>query len=272
MTDPWADADSAADVDLLERRLEARVGLPYYRTALETALELVESQPRAAVELGCGTGATTRWLAERLGPGTEITGVDRSTGLIERAERLLASSRYREHIRFVVADASATGLPAESFDLVFAATLLEHTSQPASIVQEMARLARPGAQVVVLAQAYETLILNNPGQDRALTRRLLNAFTDGFGYPWAGREVGGWMRRAGLEDVRLETSSTAETSTSPAFLDYLGQMMRTLTLERGVVSAAELKSWLDSLNRANAHGEFFLNWSFFCWSGQRPSR
>jgi ubiquinone/menaquinone biosynthesis C-methylase UbiE len=271
MADPWADPDNAADLDLLERRLEARVHLPYYTAALETALGLVKSRPRAAVELGCGTGATTRWLAERLGPASAITGLDRSCRLIERAERLLASRPCRERIRFLVADASDTGLPAGSFDLVFAATLLEHTSQPGSVVQEMARLASPGAQVVVLAQDYETLILNNPGQDRCLTRRLLNAFTDGFGYPWAGREVGGWMLEAGLQDVRLSTSSTAETSTSPAFFDYLGKMMRTLTVERGVASAAELDAWLESLVQANATGAFFLNWSFFCWSGRRPS-
>ena len=270
MADPWADADRAADVDLLERRLEARVKLPYYRAALETALSLVGGRPEGVVELGCGSGATTRWLAERLGPGCPVIGVDRSTRLAERAVRLLAASPFREQIRFLVADAAQTGLRSSSFDLVFAATLLEHTSGPAAVVREMARLARPGGQVVVLAQDYETLILNNPRQDRALTRRLLNAFTDGFGYPWAGREVGGWMLRAGLEDVRLATSSTAETSASPAFLDYLGQMMRTLTVERGVVSSADLEAWLEDLNQANANGSFFLNWSFFCWSARRP--
>jgi ubiquinone/menaquinone biosynthesis C-methylase UbiE len=266
--DPWSDADAVGNIELLERRLETRIGLPYYAAALETALGLASGQPREVADLGCGSGATSRWLAQRL-PAARVTGLDRSARLIAAAERRAAEAGADDRVRFVVADAARTGLPEESFDLVFAATLLEHILEPAAIVAELARLCRPGGEVVVLAQDYETLILNCPGQSRALTRRLHNAFVDGFAHPWAGRAVGGWLAAAGLIEIKQQASATVETGTSQPFLDYLGQMMRTLTVERGVATEQELAGWLASLDQANASGAFFLNWEFFCWRGAK---
>ena len=60
--------------------------------------------------------------------------------------------RYaREHglanVEVMTADARHTGLPSGSFDLVHARTLLVTIPEPAEVVAEMVRLARPGGWV-----------------------------------------------------------------------------------------------------------------------------
>jgi ubiquinone/menaquinone biosynthesis C-methylase UbiE len=53
-------------------------------------------------------------------------------------------------VAVVTADARQSGLLPNSFDLVHARTLLINVPEPAEVVAEMARLARPGGWVATM--------------------------------------------------------------------------------------------------------------------------
>ena len=76
---------------------------------------------------GCGVGATTRMLAEMVGPSGHVTGVDVSPAQLEQG-RGLCNSAGVINVTFAVASAMATGLPRNSFDLVYCRFLLLHWS------------------------------------------------------------------------------------------------------------------------------------------------
>ena len=50
-------------------------------------------------------------------------------------------------VQIITADAGRTGLRSRSFDLVHARTLLINVPEPAVVVAEMMRLAKPGGRV-----------------------------------------------------------------------------------------------------------------------------
>ncbi len=61
---------------------------PLYRRARAAGIDLLRLRPGDAVlDLGCGTGLNFPLLAERLGPGGLIVGVDASTGMLGQARR-----------------------------------------------------------------------------------------------------------------------------------------------------------------------------------------
>ena len=96
---------------------------PFQRYRVEKVLGIYDPFPGERVlDLGCGWGTFEWMLAPRV---AEVVGVDFSAKSIEICERRRASARLK-NVRFVYADAGATGLPAESFDLVIAADLFEH--------------------------------------------------------------------------------------------------------------------------------------------------
>ena len=64
--------------------------------------------------------------------------------------RQLADELGLPNVEVVAADASHTGLPSASFDLVHSRTLLVTIPDPARVVAEMVRLARPGGWVASL--------------------------------------------------------------------------------------------------------------------------
>jgi len=98
---------------------------------------------RVAVDLGCGTGRTGAWL-RRHGVAT-IDGVDLTP-------EMLAVARSREiYRRLIEADVTATGLEASSHDLVTVCLVDEHLPDLRPLYAEAFRLARPGADLVLIA-------------------------------------------------------------------------------------------------------------------------
>ncbi len=97
-------------------------------------------------DLGCGVGMVTQLLAELVGPTGEVVGVDFSGAQIAQARQLLPSELAQ--VSFVEASATETGLPAESFDLVYCRFLLIHLTEPELALREMHRLLKPNGILV----------------------------------------------------------------------------------------------------------------------------
>jgi SAM-dependent methyltransferase len=91
-------------------------------------------------DLGCGVGMVTTLLAELVGPDGQVVGVDASGEQIARARELLPPGV--SNVSFIQASAADTGLPGESFDLVYCRFLLLHLTEPPQALREMHRLLR----------------------------------------------------------------------------------------------------------------------------------
>lgn len=98
---------------------------------------------RDVVEIGCGTGRNTEWLAER---AASVLAVDFSEGMLQQAKSRVRSPRVRfqQHdIRY--------GWPvaAASADLVIAMLVLEHIEHVEPIFAEASRALRTGGELFV---------------------------------------------------------------------------------------------------------------------------
>ncbi len=93
------------------------------------------------VELGCGTGKNTVWLAAR---ARTVLALDFSAGMLARGrERVKAAS-----VRFVQHDIrSAWPAPVESVDLVMGNLVLEHIKDLMPVYAEAVRVLRPGGRL-----------------------------------------------------------------------------------------------------------------------------
>jgi SAM-dependent methyltransferase len=95
-----------------EALLDAQIGSLGLR-----AMDRIGVSPGERVlDVGCGCGHSTLQLADRVGSGGSVTGIDVSRVMLERA-RLRAAGRANVH--FFNVDAQTASLPAGSFDLVF---------------------------------------------------------------------------------------------------------------------------------------------------------
>ncbi|MEI8332654.1 MAG: methyltransferase domain-containing protein [Chloroflexota bacterium] len=114
-----------------------------YGPATEALLGELIRPGASVVDVGCGIGTVVAWLCGAVGPAGSVVGLDISADQLAVASAS-AAERGLANVRFVEADAYATGLPRASFDLVCCRSLLSHLEDPAAAVREMAALVRPG--------------------------------------------------------------------------------------------------------------------------------
>jgi len=131
-----------------------------------------------AIDLGCGPRGILDLLAERVAPGGHVAGLDADPAHVAMARQFTAQ-RGLGNVEIVAADARCTGLPPGSFDLVHARTLLVNVPEPADVLAEMVRLARPGGWVASLEPDVESALCYST---RWTTR---SAFTSMTPTPWS---------------------------------------------------------------------------------------
>src|SRR5258708_13297925 len=95
-------------------------------------------------DIGCGTGNTARWFANKVGPEGQTIAVDISADQLAVAQSSAEASGLG-NIHFVRASAYGTGLPRDHFDVVHCRLLLCHLVRPLDPLPHMAAIPRPGA-------------------------------------------------------------------------------------------------------------------------------
>ena len=91
----------------------------------------------SVMDIGCSTGFMCDILSGHFG---DVVGIDIDEKAIAYAQEKFGKST----VRFVVADAMDTGLPAESVDAVICAHVYEHVPDPHRMLAEIHRVLRPG--------------------------------------------------------------------------------------------------------------------------------
>ncbi|MFM2055541.1 MAG: Demethylrebeccamycin-D-glucose O-methyltransferase [Pseudomonadota bacterium] len=97
----------------------------------------------SAVDLCCCSGAGLRFLARMRGVASGV-GVDMTAEQLALGRERNRRDGVEARIRFVQADATATGLPAASADLVWGEDAWCYVPERAALVAEAARLLKPG--------------------------------------------------------------------------------------------------------------------------------
>lgn len=100
------------------------------------------------LDAGCGPLGVLDTLADRVGSTGSVVGLERDTRMLEMAEVSL-TERGLTGVRLVQGEAAATGLPADSFELVHERLVLVNVADPEDVVAEMVRLAAPGGYVAL---------------------------------------------------------------------------------------------------------------------------
>jgi SAM-dependent methyltransferase len=121
---------------------------------------------RDVVELGCGAGYVSAWLARA---GARVTGIDVSEAQLATARRLQGEHGLAT-IRFLQASAESVPLPDASFDLVVSEYGACLWCDPYLWVPEAARLLRPGGELAFLTNGLlQVLCMDEPGERTTTT-------------------------------------------------------------------------------------------------------
>ena len=102
-----------------------------------------------AADLGCGPGLLAIELA-RQAAGLRVVGVDVAPEMLTQGQELARQSGVEEHVSFRLGDVAQLPFPDASLDLVISTFSLHHWSEPVPVLDEMARVLRPGGAFLVV--------------------------------------------------------------------------------------------------------------------------
>jgi SAM-dependent methyltransferase len=117
-----------------------------YHQRLRAALDVRPGD--RVLDIGCGTGQTTRDAARTASPGTAL-GIDVSGPMLARA-RQQAETEGLHNVSFVRADAQTHAFPPERFTLAVSRFGTMFFSDPGAAFANLGRALRPGARFVQL--------------------------------------------------------------------------------------------------------------------------
>ena len=163
-------------------------GSPGHLATLAAGLDSLDVKPERVLDLGCGTGAGTLFLAREF-PTAGIRGVDLSDEMIATAQSKIGLDPDAR-VSFRVADASKLPFGDDSFDLV------TQVNMPV-FFREISRVIRPGGGVIIATSLGDETPFSTPEK---LVQRKLAAH--GFGEVHSGAAGEGTWIAAKLEESR----------------------------------------------------------------------
>ncbi len=114
---------------------------PRLRPALDLLARIPTAEPRTVVDLGCGAGNVTKFLAERW-PSASIVGVDDSAEMLATAAKTLPQVQWRH-------ESLADWSPHEPVDVLYSNAALHWLPGHAGLIPALARKVSPGGVLAI---------------------------------------------------------------------------------------------------------------------------
>lgn len=186
-----------------------RVTEPMREPVLRAAVDALQL-PKGShgLDAGCGIGLQLPLLADALGPDGHIMGLDIRPEFLGEAERVAAGAGLSERVALRQGDINNIPFEDDTFDWLWSASCAGYPAEePVPLVQELARVIKPGGTVAILVYSSQVLLPGYP-----LLEARLNATSAGIA-PFTKNMrpeshwlcAVGWFRDAGLDEVKART-------------------------------------------------------------------
>ena len=130
------------DTDIAARRLRFLADV-YAESTKEFLVDAVADRPRLALDLGCGPGYTTHFLAD-------VLGCEKAAGL-DNSEQFISFARTTETdgVSFYLHDITSVPFPVGPSDFLYCRFLLTHLRDPHAVVLAWATQLQPGGLLLM---------------------------------------------------------------------------------------------------------------------------
>lgn len=130
---------------------QAQVGLTKHLGGMQATKTLIEGcgikGGERVLEVGCGVGTSSVYFAKEF--GCQVTGVDLSERMIQRARERAHTAKVPHLTNFRTANMDQLPFPSDSFDVVFCESVLAFSHDKLKAIGEMARVAYPAGFVAI---------------------------------------------------------------------------------------------------------------------------
>lgn len=259
--------DQAA-LERLIARLESRAQDALFAKLLQKYAARLSLPPNARIlEVGCGTGATLRMLAQREDFSGKAFGVDQSGHFIDAAIKFSQAENVGDKLVFQVGDAHKLDFPDTTFDVAIAHTVISHVTEPTMVLAEMARVVQPGGTVVIFDGDYASLTYAFP--DHSFGHQMDVALsTATFNNPRIMRDLPRLLPGLGLKLAEAWGDAVVEIGGASFFRSF-AETYVPYVKRAGMLPAQAVDVWLMEQRQAMESGTFFAACNYYTYIARR---
>lgn len=193
------------------------------------------------LDVGCGNGDLSRWLAGLAGSGGEVVGIDRSDAALAAARGVEALPGTAP-IRYRTADLAGELPDLGRFDAIVGRRVLMYLPDAGATLDRLLRLAGPGAVIAFQEHARADLPsgLGALPLHRQLYRWMWDTVAAEGGDVTLALRLVDLLRARGLAIETARSEVILFQPGEPSFLPTLARAMLPRLIERGVASEAEV--------------------------------
>jgi SAM-dependent methyltransferase len=179
------------------------------------------------LDVGCGVGLYALWLAEAVGRGGRVVGIEPELEKVEAARALVGAKTEPGRLEFARGDGTEIPLPDRSVDWVWCGDVLHHIVETEQALREFRRIVRPGGRIIVKeSQVLSAMFLpGHPELERRIQlAEIRRTVAEGAGRSFQERRQTtiASLRAAGLTEVGLRTYMLERRAPlAPADHDYI---------------------------------------------------
>ncbi|WP_181782585.1 methyltransferase domain-containing protein [Pseudonocardia pini] len=233
------------------------------RQRAETLALLAPAAGERILDVGSGPGFLLAQLAEAVGPGGRVQGLDPSAAM-----NSVASARCLALDTVTITEGGAESLPfpAEAFDAVVSTQVYEYVPDIPGAFAEVFRVLRPGGRVLVLDTDWDSVVW--AVADRERHRRVMAAWEAHLVDPHLPVTLGRRLTEAGFTVAAQQAIAILNPAHEPE--TYSAHTLRTIAgyvRGRADLSAEDVAAWEADVRA----GDYFFSVNRYCVLAYKPA-
>lgn len=215
------------------------------------------------IDVGCGIGEFTCWLAEQVGPKGRVVAIDISEEQVDIAKQA-AKNKSLNNIEFHVMSIYDLAQLNQAFDVVYSRYVVDHVAEQLRAIQVMSAVTRKGGIVCCESSAWHTrTAFSYPSVQahEALHRwfdslRRLTVYSSELGF-----RLPAMFRQTGLQNISIDlVQPTLKTYYHREHELLLLDECRQAFIEQGIATQSDIDAVHQSMAAAIANEKIEFFW------------
>lgn len=263
----FRDVDGTGDTPACTRCLDLIAGIPFFYTIKQENFQIIASAgPALVLDAGCGAGTDLAALAGILPHKSRLVGLDASAALLATAAERTAP--FRDRCDLVRGDLLRLPFASGTFSACRIDRVLQHTHNPAHVVEELVRILAPGGLLIAFDNDWDTLRISL--EDTGAAAKIARSWSDSFASGRTGKDLAGIFCDSGLRQVSAEprTLVLADLALAEKLYDLPALLDR--MKNAGIFSDTDIAAVRSDLSGKADAGTFTSGYTGWLVMGRKP--